>query len=401
MLASRPLRWRGLTGLIGVLCAFAVPAPAGAITATQPSIEGVSVQNVRTNDASFEATVNPEGLSGFGADLQFQVVADPSEYLPEIVCPERAPHGWDGCAGTLVPGSLPIDGVANSTHGESVRLNLAGAGVTLTPGTTYHYRLLAAKAVVTEDVLQWEGPAVTSADQTFTTPAAVAPSVEGEASSHVSAMDATLEATLDPQDAERGAHYQFQLVANPGEYLAEFACPAEWAHTSLCALGRLNEQAKGLPIADTGGGVAGKDVSLDLAKAGVVLEPNTTYHYRVITARIRPSEDGFDWEGPLVTGTDQTFTTLPASSAPVLESAGGSRLSETYATPEASSQHIPRTPVVAPATPTPRPSASIARLKRAIRACERRAKRKRAACIRRARAQYSASIKNRKGKALR
>jgi hypothetical protein len=286
-----------------------------ALAASQPSIEGVSVRNVSTNDAILEATVNPKDLSGFGADLQFQVVTNTSEYLPEIVCPTRNPPGWDGCAGALVPAALPIGGVEKAAKGESVHLDLASAGMTLKPGTTYHYRLLAATAVVTEDVLQWEGPPAYSADQTFTTPAAQAPSIEKQSASHVTSTDATLEATINPEDVERGAHYQFQLVANPNEYLSEFACPAEWVHTFQCNLGRLDSTVEGLPIGDTDGGVGGQAVSLDLAHAGVTLKPGTTYHYRVIAARIALSEDGFDWAGTLVEGADQTFTT-PAGGPP-------------------------------------------------------------------------------------
>lgn len=325
-----------LTGIVltGVLLAVVV-APATAFAASQPVIEGVSVRDVTGNDAVLEATINPEGLSGFGAYLQFQVVANTNEYLSEIVCPERMPPGWDGCAGTLAPGALPIGGVPNGTSGESVSLDLSTAGMTLKPDTTYHYRVLAAKAVVTEDVLEWEGPPVYSADRTFTTPAAAAPSIEGQSASHVTSTDATLEATINPEDAERGAHYQFQLATDPSEYLSEFACPAEWVHTFQCSLGRLDAKVEGLPIGDTAAGVEGKAVSLDLAHAGVSLKPGATYHYRVITARIAPSEDGFNWEGPLVTGPDQTFTTPPASAAPKIDSVSVSHLTPSDATLEA------------------------------------------------------------------
>jgi hypothetical protein len=44
------------------------------------------------------------------------------------------------------------------------------AGVTLQPSTTYHYRVLVAKRVQSEDGVNWQGPFVEGADQTFTTP---------------------------------------------------------------------------------------------------------------------------------------------------------------------------------------------------------------------------------------
>ncbi|HEY7892001.1 MAG TPA: IPT/TIG domain-containing protein, partial [Solirubrobacteraceae bacterium] len=39
------------------------------------------------------------------------------------------------------------------------------------------------------------------------------PSIEGEAVSHVTPTDATLQAKINPESLERGAYYQFQLVA--------------------------------------------------------------------------------------------------------------------------------------------------------------------------------------------
>jgi hypothetical protein len=41
--------------------------------------------------------------------------------------------------------------------------------VTLQPGTTYHYRVLAAKRVQSEDGVNWQGPFAEGPDQTFTT----------------------------------------------------------------------------------------------------------------------------------------------------------------------------------------------------------------------------------------
>ena len=50
-------------------------------------------------------------------------------------------------------------------------------------------------------------------------------------------------------------------------------------------------------------------MSLDLESVGTGLEPGTTYYYRVIAARIVPTEDTTQWEEPTVFGVDQTFTT--------------------------------------------------------------------------------------------
>ncbi len=331
----RPLHW--LIAVAGAALVFAV-LPAAALAASQPSIEWTGAWSLTTTDATVGAGIDVENLE-HGAYYQFQVVTNTSEYLSEIACPPRAKlKGTDGCGpGPEVEGALPIGFIPSDTAGpertESVSLDLASAGMTLKPGTTYHYRVLAARRVQTEDTLQWEPPVVVGPDQTFTTPAAEAPTVEAESASHVTSTDATLEATINPQAAERGALYQFQLVTEPSNYLAEFTCPA--AHQVFCALERPSKEGEeGLPLGTTHAGVSGQGVNLDLAHAGVTLKPGTTYHYRVIAARFQQEEEGPGWEGPIVYGPDETFTTPPAN-GPVIESVSLSNLTATDATLEA------------------------------------------------------------------
>jgi hypothetical protein len=142
------------------------------------------------------------------------------------------------------------------------------------------------------------------------------PSIEGESVSHVTPTDATLQATIDPESLERGAYYQFQLVASPSEYLPVFACPSEGfpANTSFCA-GPLASQSGALPIGSIAAGTLGEAVRLDLSaprswwSGTTTLKPGTTYHYRVIAARAVPTEDTIQWEEPVIDGADQTFTT--------------------------------------------------------------------------------------------
>jgi hypothetical protein len=333
----RSLRW--LIATAGASLALAIVLPAGALAASQPSIEWTSAWSLTTTDATVGAGIDVENLE-HGAYYQFQVVTNTSEYLSEIACPPRAKlKGTDGCGpGPEVEGALPIGFIPSNAVGpartESVSLDLASAGVTLKPGTTYHYRVLAARRVQTEDTLQWEPPVVVGPDQTFTTPAAEAPTVEAESASHLTSTDATLEATINPQAAERGALYQFQLVTEQSKYLTEFTCPA--AHQVFCALeGRLSSEGEeGLPLGTTHAGVNGQGVSLDLAHAGVTLKPGTTYHYRIIAARFQQEEEGPGWEGPIVYGPDQTLTT-PSANGPLIESVSVSHLTPSDATLEA------------------------------------------------------------------
>lgn len=145
------------------------------------------------------------------------------------------------------------------------------------------------------------------------------PSIESESVSNVTQTDATLEAQINPNSAERGAIYQFQVVADPSEYLPEFACPTEGfpAGTSLCLT--LAAQEGALPIGWTAAATEDQSVGLDLADAGMTLQPGTTYHYRVITAGSVQAEDTIEWEEPIVEGPDRELTTLPPAEEPAAE----------------------------------------------------------------------------------
>jgi hypothetical protein len=372
---------------------FTAPKP-------KPAIEYVSVGNVTLNDARLYAGIRTEGLES-GAYYQFQVVADPSEYPPEIACPvsEHSGLGGGGCTAAPTPGALPIESAPELTamYAAGVSVNLASAGMTLQPGTTYHYRVIAATARASEDQLEWEHPPVYSADETFTTPAAAAPSIEGESVSHVTSTDATLEASINPQDAERTATYQFQLVVDPSEYLSVFACPAGRAKTLECIFSNVDRKAEGLPLSETADGMVGQAVGLNLASASVTLSPGTTYHYRVITARPVQGEEGPFWPGPFVEGPDQTFTT-PARPNP---SGGGKTPSgaDSHDQPGTSGRSAhsgvssgpgPAPPGAPPPGKTvkPRPLTRAEKLAKALKACRGKPRRQRARCARRAHRRY-------------
>lgn len=141
---------------------------------TPPAIDSESVSNVSSTDATLEAQVNPHEASS-GVYYQFQLVADASEYASEILCPAKLPPSSDGCQGTESASALPIGFIPGETLQPGVdraaSLDLASAGVTLEPGTTYHYRVLLARRVESEDTIEWEPPAIFGPDRTFTTQA--------------------------------------------------------------------------------------------------------------------------------------------------------------------------------------------------------------------------------------
>jgi len=144
---------------------FAAPAAFAEEGEELPTIDKQSVSGVTSTNAILEAQVSPH--SEHGADYQFQLVTDPEEYVPEILCPY--PPEWPIlCIGPAAEGVLPIEYVAGEAT--QVSLDLSGeGGVTLQPGTTYHYRVLAARSALTEDTVEWEGLTVFGPDQTFTT----------------------------------------------------------------------------------------------------------------------------------------------------------------------------------------------------------------------------------------
>ncbi|HEY2478028.1 MAG TPA: hypothetical protein VGI17_04795 [Solirubrobacterales bacterium] len=208
---------------------------------------------------------------------------------------------------------MPITFVAAASGSSSVSLDLTGTDSTLQPGTSYQYRVLVAKAIQSEDTTEWEVPAVIGDIQTFTTPSAAPPSIEGKSASKITPTGATLEAQINPGDAPDGIYYQFQIVRNPGEYAAEIVCPPEPASGPFHPC--IGDHLPGaLPIGFIPAGSELSAVSLDLSGAGVTLQPGTTYHYRVVVAPAVLTEDATEWESPAIDGPDQIFTTPPQPS---------------------------------------------------------------------------------------
>ncbi len=138
-------------------------------TLKTPSIDGESATDVTEQDAILEAKINTQGQDVY---YQFQIVKNPSEFPPEMACP--AERFAELCLGSpATAGALPIGFLIGGSADDSVGLDLERErGVTLQPGTTYHYRVIALRAPSSEDTITWKGPPVYGADQTFTTEAA-------------------------------------------------------------------------------------------------------------------------------------------------------------------------------------------------------------------------------------
>jgi hypothetical protein len=197
------------------------------------------------------------------------VVADPATpiaggfNLSGTVNPEgtattyRFEYGTTTAYGVTVP--VP-DGSAGSG---SAAVPVSQDVTALLPNTTYHFRLSAHNT----------GPAATTGDRTFTTP----PSGPAPPSAVVSAPIPTaggfeLEGAINPNGVATHYHFEFGETTAYGENLPE-------------------------PDADIGSGSSSVAVSQEVTG----LQPNKTYHYRVVAENA---------EGP-GDSTDQTFTTPP------------------------------------------------------------------------------------------
>ncbi len=136
-----------------------------AVEGAPPAIDGESVPSITQTGATLEAQINPEGRT---VRYQFQVAVSSSQFLAEMACPSE--HAAGLCLGSpATVGALPIGFIAASSSDQTVSIDLAGAGVTLAPRTTYQYRVIVVRSPLTEDTIEWEGPPVYGPDQSFTT----------------------------------------------------------------------------------------------------------------------------------------------------------------------------------------------------------------------------------------
>jgi hypothetical protein len=338
-----------------------------------PSISRESASHVTSTDATLEARIDPQG-DWNGDWYQFQLVKDPSEYASEIVCPKGPFPQVSGCIGTHSETALPIGWVCGSCERmepwQEAQLDLASAGVTLKPSTTYHYRAIAARAVQTEDTIQWEPPPVYGPDQTFTTPASSAPVIDSVSVSHLTSTDATLEAQINTKGLETS--YQFQLRS------PECMPPAQ------CII-IINYP---LPSGTLLGSFVDQSVSLDLNSAGVALRPNWEYFYSIVAKSAAGTTEA----------QSQTFTT-PEDGVQPLNTTGPPTTTNGNNQLEPSGTTSTGSPGVTPAgSPLGKTTAPVAPTKsrvlaKALKACAKKPKSKRAACRKQAHKQYRAEIK--------
>lgn len=216
---------------------------ADAATDTVDLFDALDVPAVNTGEptelqvegsVTLDGTVDPEGEA---------VVSCQFEYGTEVTYGKTA-----ACVPAPGSGSSPV----------AVRANLTG----LTPGTLYHYRLVAASAAASNP----------SADGEFIAP--TRPRIDGESVSNVASSGATFAAQINPGD-------------RPTTYSFEYGTSASYEQSTPDPAGAL--AAAGLADIAVGARVQG-------------LEPGTTYYYRVTATNSLGT----------VRGMGHSFTTQPA-----------------------------------------------------------------------------------------
>ncbi len=234
----RSLRW--LIATAGASLAFAVLPATALADGPRPAVESESASSITETDATLAAQINPgSGEDGFSLATTYEF------FLESPWCGSRLPFGaCEASGGKLVyKGTLPAGSAP-----QMVSVDLASVAQTLSPDTTYGYRVVASNEV---------GEAF-GGEKTFTTlPGGKAPVIESVSVSNLTPtpIDATLEAKIDTEGLT--TFYAFTMWSSP--------CSK---HGVGC------EVIQDVPLPCCGvlfGSFVGQSVSLDLKSAGVTL----------------------------------------------------------------------------------------------------------------------------------
>jgi hypothetical protein len=177
--------------VVSLAAVASLAGPVGAVTAAAPSIEAQWVAGVTSTDATLHAEINPNGLQTH-YKLQIDTTGN-FKFDQNDSCPLHPPGIF--CAQVVLPGDPLPPGLVQpveytlpaGSESRHVSVNMASIGATLQPGTTYHYRAIAAN----ESSFLVEGDA-----QTFTTPAEPEPPT-GESEPESEAIEDIFEIPAD------------------------------------------------------------------------------------------------------------------------------------------------------------------------------------------------------------
>ena len=236
---------------------------------TPNTVIAEAATGVTSTAATLHGTVNPDTATISECVFEWGPKKDPFEEGPQVY-PE---------ATACVPGPGGISGESPV----AVEAGVSG----LHPGTPYAYRLRAAYPtgpVIDPNKSDGEGLVVQP----------LGPSIDGVWSKNVTRTEATLKAKVNPEG--KATTYRF-----------------DWGKTT--AYGNSTPEPEG----SAGSGSAAKEVTVFLDE----LEPNTTYHYRLVATNADATDEGVDHSittyAPAANNTDcpnQVFRTGPSASLP-------------------------------------------------------------------------------------
>jgi phosphodiesterase/alkaline phosphatase D-like protein len=228
---------RGVAALALLLAALAL-TPLSASAASAPTASTGAASGLTDTTATLAGTVNPQG--------------------------QLTSYAFQYGTTTSYGQQSPLASAGSGTADAPVGADLTG----LTPGTTYHYRVIATNASGT----------TVGADRTFATTGTAPPPAPKPGATTGSASPtgtvATLTGSVDPNGASASYYFEFGTTANYGQQT---------------------------PPQGAGSGTQAVAVSATLAG----LAANTTYHYRLVA--VGP-------QGAVATGADKTFSTGLAAS---------------------------------------------------------------------------------------
>jgi hypothetical protein len=204
-------------------------------TSYSPAVHTEAATGVHTTEATLNGTVNPEGYET-KTDFQY---ATTEEY------DKKGEYGKSTSEVSVGSGTTTLE---------------ESATVSLTPGTTYHFRIVASNA----------GGTSYGADEQFTTPpTSKKPFVETKAATGVGETTATLHGIVNPENAETKYYFEYGTTESYGSKTAE---------------------------ASAGSGTT----NVEESKALTGLAGRTTYHFRIVATNSNGTSDG----------TDHVFLTL-------------------------------------------------------------------------------------------